>query len=133
MRRSTKLAAALAIAGVVAAGGSAFTASNTMSQTSNVAGYGQATATGATVTKISYTSLSTDASKLASVIFTTSTNVTGKTAKLTLKLGTAIVGTPYSCTLGTWDATNLKMDVTCATADNPLYTAFDTTGFTVTD
>jgi len=130
MRKSTKLVAALAIAGVVAAGGSAFTASNTMSQTSNFAGYGQATATGATITDISYTPLSTDASKLSSVVFASSTDVTGKTAKLTLKLAGSVVGTPYSCTLGAFTTT---MDITCATADNPNFTAFDSTGITITD
>jgi hypothetical protein len=131
MRRSTKLVAALAVAGVVAAGGSAFTASNTMSQTSNFAGYGQATATGATITNITYTPLSTDASKLSTVVFASSTDVTGKVAKLTLKSGVNVVGTPYSCTLGAYTTT---MDITCSTAsDTPAFTAFDETGITITD
>lgn len=132
MRKSTRLIGALAIAGVFAVGGAAFTASNTFSNTSNVAGYGESTETGATITGISYTSSTTDASKLASVAFTSTTNVTGDTATMTLKKGSTLVGSPYSCTLGTWDSTALKMTITCATSDVPAYTTFDTTGLTVT-
>jgi hypothetical protein len=120
------------LAGLAMSGAGAFTASNTMSQSSNVAGYGQSTATGATVTDIAYTSVATDASKVDSVAWTTSTDITGKTAKMTLKLGTTLVGS-YSCTLGTYDALLTKQTATCDVTDNLEYTAFDATGFAVTD
>lgn len=131
MRRRTLGALLLAGLTVSAISSSASTASNTMSQSSNVAGYGQATATGATVTDIAYTALSTDASKADNVIFTTSTDVTGKTAKLVLKLGTTHVGS-YSCTLGVYSALT-GQSVTCDITDNVAFTAFDATGLTVTD
>jgi hypothetical protein len=128
MRGTTKLLGAAAVAGIVATGGSAFTASNTL-PAGSVMGYGQVVSTGATITAITNTLSTTDASKLASVAFASSTDVTGKTVKMTLKSGTAVVGTPYACTLGAY-ATG-TMTITCATADNPLMNAFDTTGITV--
>jgi hypothetical protein len=127
MRKSHKLIGALAIAGLVATGGAAFTASNSL-PAGGVSGYGQSVATGATITAVAHTLLSTDNSKLASVQFTSSTDVTGKTASMTLKSGSTVVGSPYTCTLGSYTTT---MTITCATADNPLLNAFDTTGLTV--
>ena len=127
MRKVTKLVAAAGLAGLIAVGGEAFTASNTVPN--SIAGYGQSTVSGATITNIAYTSLGTDASKLASVVFTSSTDVTGKIATMTLRLGSTVVGSPYSCTLGSYSST---MTITCDTADNPAYTGFDTTGLTVT-
>jgi hypothetical protein len=126
MRKSTKLVTAAGFAGLVAIGGAGFTASNTVPN--SMGGYGQGTVSGATITNIAYTSLGSDASKLASVVFTSSTDVTGKTATMTLRSGSSVVGIPYSCTLGSYTVT---MSITCATADNPDYTAFDTTGLTV--
>jgi len=125
---STRVFGAVVVAGLVAAGGTAFTASNTL-PAGGVSGYGQSVATGATVTDIAVTTLSTDASKLASVAFTSSTDVTGKTVKMTLKSGSSVVGSPYTCTLGAYSAGS--MTITCATADNPLLNSYDTTGLTV--
>lgn len=127
MRRSSKFFGALVVAGLVATGGAAFTASNTLPAV-GVSGYGQTVATGATITAVNYTLLSTDNSKLASVVFTSSTDVTSKTASMTLKNGATVVGSPYTCTLGTFATT---MTITCSTANNPLMNAFDTTGLTV--
>jgi hypothetical protein len=128
MQKSGKLLGALAVAGLIATGGAAFTASNTLPP-GGVSGYGESVATGATITTVAHTLLAGDNSKLASVVFTSSTDVTGKTASMTLKQGTTPVGTPYTCTLGAFTTT---MTITCATADNPLLNAFDTTGLTVT-
>lgn len=128
MRNSTRVFGALAVAGVVAATSSAFTASNTL-PAGGVSGYGQVTSTGAIVTAVTHALLTLDASKLASVAFTSSTDVTGKTVKMTLKNGTTVVGSPYACTLGAYAAGS--MTITCDTADNPLMNAFDTTGLTV--
>lgn len=121
---------AVLLAGLAVSGAGAFTASNTFSNTSNVAGYGSDTATGATVTGISYTTVPTDATKLASVVFTTSTNVTGMTAKMTLSQTSGVLGaSPYACTLGLYVT---SMTITCLTADNPSVAALTGTGLTVT-
>ncbi len=127
MRNTKKILGAVAVAGLVAAGASAFTASNTL-PVGSVSGYGQTVSTGATITTVTDTLVTTDHSKLASVAFTSSTDVTGKTVSMTLKSGATVVGSPYSCTLGAFSTT---MTITCATADNPLLNAFDTTGLTV--
>jgi hypothetical protein len=120
------------LAGLVGSGG-AFTASNTFTNTTNVAGYGQDTVTGATVSNISYTHAVLDSSKLASVTFTLTTNVTGMTAVMQLLNGTGgLVGSsPYSCTLGTWSTLNSNMTATCATSDNPSISSVVTVGLTV--
>lgn len=130
MRKSVKIISALSVAGLAVAAGSAFTASNTLPD-GGVSGYGQSVATGATITTISKTLLSTDNSKLASVVFTSSTDVTGKTVSMTLKNVATVVGNPYTCALGTWDTVGLTMTITCATANNPLLNTFDTIGLTV--
>ena len=56
-RKSRRIVAALVLIGALAAGGAAFTASNTLPNTT--AGYGTSTITGATASKIAYT-LSSD-------------------------------------------------------------------------
>lgn len=127
MRKATKIIVGVAFAGLVAAGGSAFTASNTL-PTGGVAGYGQSVVTGATVTGITDNPLSTDHSKLSSVTFSTTTNVTANTVSMTLKNGATVVGSPYSCTVS---GTATPWTITCLTADNPSLAAFDTTGLTV--
>lgn len=68
-----KLLAALGVAGVVAAGSSAFTASNTVSG-ENVAGYGSATISGATTEVIEHT-LSADGTKIVSTSLTFTTDL----------------------------------------------------------
>lgn len=123
---SFKIFGALAAAGIVAASTSAFTAGNTMPP-GGVAGYGQTTSTGAVITAFSQTT-ALDASRLASVTFTSTTNVTGKTAKMTLKSGNTLVGSSYPCTLGLYVG---SMTITCNTPDNPLLNAFDTRGLSV--
>lgn len=127
MRTSIKVLSALSVAGLAVAAGSAFTASNTL-PAGGVSGYGESLATGATITAIANTALSTDNSKLASVTFTSSTDVTGKTATMTLKSGTTPVGGPYSCTFGAFSTT---MTITCTATDNPAFSSFNTTGLTV--
>jgi hypothetical protein len=122
------LVGAVALAALGLGAGSAFTASNTM-PAGSLSGYGQVVSTGATVTSITHNLLATDKSKLESVTFVSSTDVSTKTASLTLKTGSTVVGSPYSCSLGTYTAGS--MTITCNTADLPLLSAFDTTGLTV--
>ena len=128
MRATTKIVGLVAAAGIVAVGGPAFTASNSL-PAGGVSGYGQVQSTGASITAVTDSLVTTDASKLASVAFTSSTDVTGKTVLMTLKNGTTVVGSPYSCTLGTYTAGT--MTITCPTADNPVLNTFDVTGLTV--
>ena len=128
MRWTFRILAGLAAAGIVATSTSAFTASNTM-PSGGVAGYGQTTSTGAIITAFSQTTVVMDASRLASVTFTSATNVTGKTAKMTLKSGNTLVGSSYTCTLGTYLLGS--MSITCNTPDNPLLNTFDTRGLSV--
>jgi hypothetical protein len=121
------------LAGLAMSGAGAFTASNTMNQTSNIAGYGQATATGAVVTDIKYTTLTSDHSKLSQVVFVSSTDLSagvGKTAKMVLKDSVGGVLGSYDCTIGAFLLTN---DITCATADNPAVADVAQTGLTVVD
>jgi hypothetical protein len=131
MRKSRLLGLAL-LAGVVASGG-VFTASNTFTNTTNIAGYGADTVTGATVSNISYAHATLDSSKLASVTFTLTTNVTGAVATMQLlnSSGAAIGSSPYSCTLGTWSVVSSSMTATCNTSDNPLITSVVTVGLMV--
>jgi len=71
MRNSIKFLGALAVAGLVAAGGSAFTASNTVDP--SVAGYGTSTVSGAIVSSVHHT-LAADGVTIVStkLLFTTS-------------------------------------------------------------
>src|SRR5687767_5175005 len=92
MRMSRVLLAGVAVAGAVATT-SAFTASNTFgagaSGDENVAGFAEATVSGATITNIAYNP-HTDASQLASVVFQASNDFAGSTnATMTLKLAAA--------------------------------------------
>jgi flagellar basal body P-ring protein FlgI len=120
------------LAGLAMSGAGAFTAANPMNQTSNIAGYGQAVATGATVTDIAYTTLTSDHSKLTQVVFTTSTDLSlGKTAKMVLKDGTGAVLGSYNCTIGAFVLASGP--ITCATADNPEVASIAQTGLTVVD
>ena len=126
MRRSRLLLAGLGVT-AVAVTGTAFTAANTFTNSTNIAGYGSMTATGATVTNIAYT-LDTDVSKITQVTFTTSTNINGKTARLQLKQGTTILSTHTCDTSGDYTT---SMTVPCAITTPADITSFDTTAFSV--
>ncbi len=120
------------LAALTASGFNAATAGNTFANSKNVAGYGESSVTGTTVSAITYTTVLTDASKLASVVFKVTTDITGSTAKMTLKnsAGVAIGGSAYSCSLGTFLLN--EMSVTCDTPDNPAISSVSFTGLTVT-
>jgi hypothetical protein len=130
MRRSHLVLTAVGIS-AAAVTGSAFTAANTVPDT--VAGYGEGQVTGATVTDIDYTPYAADNTDLDTVVFQSSTDVTGKTATLTLKNGTNPVGlSPYACSLGAYAAGT--MDITCdVSADHPDFDSFDHVGLTIVD
>jgi hypothetical protein len=136
MRTSVKLITALSVAGLSLAAGSAFTASNTFTDVSLVSGYGEVVATGAAITAVSDTPLSSDNSKLDHVTFTSTTDLTDKTVSMTLKTSSPVevVGN-YACTFTLYGAGTTT--ITCPTgvaingAINPLLNTFDTTGLTV--
>jgi hypothetical protein len=129
MRKSHVLLTGLAVAGA-AVTGSAFTAANVVP--GSVAGYGQGAVTGATVTDVDYTPLAADNTDLGSVTFNSSTNVVGKTASLTLKQGTTVIGT-FSCdTSGPYGSGT--MDIVCdASSTHPDFDSFNFVGLTVLD
>lgn len=142
MRSSRMIFTGTVIAAAVASG-TAMTAANTVPD--SVAGFGEGLISGAVVTDISYTALGSDNTQLASIEFTTSTDITSQTVEgkttMTLKDG-AIAGTPptggtpvgaspYTCAVGVAYATG-SMTVVCATADNPRFDAFTSVGLTVT-
>jgi hypothetical protein len=126
MRRSHLLVAGLGVT-AVAVTGSAYNAANTFTGATNIAGYGQMAATGATVTNVAYT-LDADVSKVSRVTFTTATDVRNRTARLQLRKGSTIVATHDCDTSGSYTGTML---VPCALATPADLTSFDTTGFTV--
>lgn len=93
MRNHQKLLGALAVAGVVAASGSAFTAATTVPAT--VAGYGTSTITGATATSLKYTQ-SADGTQITGAALKFTENLTG----MTVKAGFGTTAST-SCTVGT--------------------------------
>lgn len=117
MRNPTKIIAAVAVAGAVAASGSAFTASNTVPNT--VAGYGTSTISGATATSLKYT-LNADGTQITAAAMNFQGDLTGK--KVGAAFGTA---TLTSCTLGTVGADNPD---TTATGD--AFTPVTCSGYT---
>lgn len=115
--------AAVAAAGIAT---SAFTASNDVPN--SVAGYDEATVTGATVSKIEYTVNATDTSLLDSVKFTAVQNVATMKAYLQLQEADGDpVGSPITCTVG---AFTTSTPITCLTPGREI-TAFDGVALTV--
>jgi hypothetical protein len=131
VRTSPLLLAGLGVTALaVAVTGSAGTAANAVPDT--VAGYGQGTVTGATVTDVDYTPYVVDNTDLGSITFTSATDVRGKTASLTLKRGTTVVGTFPCSTTGPFTAGS--MDVVCdASSAHPDFGSFDVVGLTILD
>jgi len=135
------------LAGLAISGGGAFTASNTVSAvdggTANVAGYGEATVSGATVTAINYVQDAGNASLMDSVEFWATGNLVGKDASVRLLDTSTTPPSPvgnYVCDTGTAVASGttvlgiaLAADSTkfaCATADEPI-ADFEEIGITV--
>jgi hypothetical protein len=132
MRLSRVLIAGAAVAAAVATT-SAFTASNDNSalQASNLkAGYGEVTVTGVTVTEVTYNPLLADRSKLESVVFTATGDVSAQKAYLTLKKVTNGVPADIVSTNCTMVAST-NTTITCPTASHPAIESFNTVGLTV--
>lgn len=97
MRTRSKLIGALAVAGVVAASGTAFTAANTGFTANEFVGYGSTTVTGVTVSNVAYNVNGTDASLLDTIVFTVAQDVTGAGYESLLTINGA-TGTRTTCT-----------------------------------
>lgn len=95
--KTTRIAAAVAVIGAVAAGGAAFTASESLP--TNVAGYGTTTVTGGTVTDLSY-GLSTTGSDIVSASLTFQGDITGDTVGI--GFDNFASGALQSCTVGSF-------------------------------
>jgi hypothetical protein len=130
MLKSRVILTGIAVAAAAVAG-SAFTAANSITPSgTNVAGYGEATVTGASVNNIAYTP-ATDASKLASVVFTSTTGLGTDTAA-TMFLTNAGVAAPSSastCVIGA--AAAGETPITCTLTAAVAFADFDAVGLTV--
>jgi hypothetical protein len=117
MHKPAKILSALALAGVVSAGGSAFTASNTLNG-DNIAGYGSDTVSGANTSGIDHT-LSTDGTKIESTELTfTALLPSGATVKA------GFDGDLVSCTVDADDRHNAACDYGDADPDTEDATDF---------
>ncbi|MCW2584813.1 MAG: hypothetical protein JWN55_329 [Frankiales bacterium] len=109
MRGTTKLIGAVAVAGLVATGGSAFTGSNSLPAASVTKGYGSQTITGVTATSVTYTT-DTPGSTITSVGLILTGDTTTKVIQIAFNdaapatcsaAGTYTIGTPgstaYTC------------------------------------
>lgn len=115
MRKSTKFLSALAVAGMIAASGSAFTAASTGVDDAYV-GYDTATTSGVTVSNVEYRVSSTDASKLSNIVFTEAQDVsTGYKSILTVNGPTT---TQITCTATFVAGTPGVGTITCPTSAN---------------
>lgn len=128
------------VAGLAVSGGSAFTAANDdtalEATNANVAGYSNATVTGAVVTAVDYTQDSANASLIDEVKFVATGNLTSKQASVVLWSGSTNNGN-YTCTAAAGSGTVLGVAVpstdtifTCATPNEPI-AEFDSLGITV--
>jgi hypothetical protein len=137
MRNSKRILGALAVAGLVAAGGTAFTNSNSLpaNDTGSV-GYGATTVTGVTVSNVAYTADTADGSMLASVVVTSTdtTNAPGTTGTLTLRDSTDNVLTTEGCGEAIADnaTTPTKYTYTCTLTPQVTAVSVKTVGFTAT-
>jgi hypothetical protein len=106
MRKSTKLVGALAVAGVVAAGGTAFTNSNTQAA-AQVVGYGSTTISGATVSSMAY-HLNSAGDNVDSVTLVLAGDTTASAVSIGFNggattscgTGTFVTNTTYTCDNG---------------------------------
>lgn len=130
---------ALAVAGMIAASGSAFTNSNTLpNNNTGTVGYGATTVTGVTVSNVAYTADTTDGSKLKTVVVTSTdlTNAPGTTGTLTLRDGTSptpVVLATQDCGTAVADASPAtKYTYTCTLSTSVDAASVITVGFTAT-
>jgi hypothetical protein len=109
MRHNTsKFLAGLAVFGVIAAGGSAFTASSGLPQTPKVVGYDTTTITGASANDVSY-EMSADGATIDAAVIT----FVGDQSARTVKAGWDAGDLTTDCTVGAYTAVGDTTLVTC--------------------
>jgi hypothetical protein len=109
MRHNTsKILASVAVFGVVAAGGSAFTASSSLPQTPKVVGYDTTTITGAIANDLSY-DISADGATIDAAVITFGGNQSARTVKAGWDAGDLTT----DCTIGAYTAVGDTTLVTC--------------------
>ncbi len=121
MRKNFKVLGAVAVAGLVATTGSAFTAGNTVAD--SVAGFGSSQVSGATATGVAHT-LNSTGDSIVSTLITFSATQTGRTVKA--GFGTTAL---QACTVDT-ATTSTGMTATCTYSGTGFLTA-DATSFKV--
>jgi hypothetical protein len=129
------------LAGLAMSGAGAFTASNNdtaiEAENANVAGYSNATVTGATVTAVDYVQDTANASLIDQVKFVATGNLVSKEASVILWNNTTSVGN-YTCTGSSASGVTLLGQAlsasdtlfTCSTPDEPI-ADFNSLGITV--
>lgn len=131
MRKRT-LGVAL-LAGLAISGGGAFTASNTVSD--SVAGYGEATVSGVTVTDVDYT-MNAAADAVTAIAFVAGSDIRGKQLVLKLQNGSTDVATASNAALATnacvINATT-GLGATCTFATPVSVTSYDGLAISVYD
>jgi hypothetical protein len=95
--------------------------------TNNVAGYGTAVVTGATVTAVHYNVDTLDQSKVDSIVFTATGDLSAKTMQLGLTNGGADVAAPNTCT----PVYTLSTAITCVFVTPVAISSFDGEKLTV--
>jgi hypothetical protein len=105
-RRTKRLIGAIAVIAAIVAGGAAFTASNTIPDTT--AGYGTSNITGATATALHYT-LNADGTQITTADLTFHGDQTGNVIKA--GFGTDAL---TSCTVGSYDSAGDATPATCS-------------------
>lgn len=134
MHKSTKVLVGLGAAGLIAAGGSALTAGQTMPAGSKV-GYGDVTVSGLTVSDIQYVVSSTDGSKIDVIKFVTS-DAAAANSKGTLTVSNstdALVVSGLDCGVAVSDgAATPKYIYTCDPSTDPAAVDVVKVGLTVT-
>lgn len=137
MGKNSRLLGAVAVAGLVAASGSAFTTSSSLPpDDSGSVGYGSTTVTGVTVSNIAYRVDTVDGSMLASVVATSEdlNNAFGTTGTLTLRDGAGTVLTTQDCGKAVADdlTSPTKYTYTCTLSPQVAAVDVKTVGFTAT-
>jgi hypothetical protein len=109
MRLNTsKFLAGLTVFGVIAAGGSAFTASSGLPQTPKVVGYDTTTITGASASDVSY-EISADGATIDAAVIT----FVGDQSARTVKAGWDAGDLTTACTVGAYTAVGDTTVATC--------------------
>ncbi|HXW35618.1 MAG TPA: hypothetical protein VEJ87_13650 [Acidimicrobiales bacterium] len=98
--RKKEVVAVVAIAGLLLAGASAFTAANTFTNSNTTVGYGSENVTGATVSAIDYT-LSADGTTITAVTLVTVGDTSGSAAAVGFTVGGTALPTS-ACGAGTY-------------------------------